>query len=64
MANLLLSVRHLRDLPVRWGPVFHTSLVLVDPRELPLVIGGDKGQGALWQCRSSRPRLHWPASRR
>ena len=45
---MLLSVRHLRDLPARWGPVFHTSLVLVDRRELPLVIGGDKGQGALW----------------
>ena len=45
---MLLSVRHLRDLPARWGPVFHTSLVLVNRRELPLVIGGDKGQGALW----------------
>jgi hypothetical protein len=48
LADLRLSVRHLRDLPARWGPVFHTSLVLVDQRELPLVIGGDKGQGALW----------------
>jgi hypothetical protein len=48
LADLLLSVRHLRDLPARWGPMFHTSLLLVDPRELPLVMGGDKGRAALW----------------
>ena len=45
---LLLSVRHLRAIPARWARVYHTSLVLAEPRQLALVFGGDKGQGALW----------------
>ena len=48
LADLLLSVRHLRAIPARWAPVYHTSLVLAEPRQLALVFGGDKGQGALW----------------
>ena len=48
LADLLLSVRHLRAIPARWAPVYHTSLVLAEPRQLVLVFGGDKGQGSLW----------------
>jgi hypothetical protein len=48
LADLLLSVRHLRDLPACWAPVYHSSLVLVEPGQLTLVFGGDKGQGVLW----------------
>ena len=48
MADLVSSVRHLRDLPLRWVPVYHSSLVLVEPGQLTLVFGGDKGQGVMW----------------
>jgi len=44
----VLSVRHLRDLPLRWVPVYHSSLVLVEPGQLTLVFGGDKGRGVMW----------------
>ena len=45
---MLLSVRHLRAIPARWAPVYHTCLVLAERRQLELVFGGDKGHGALW----------------
>jgi hypothetical protein len=48
LADLVLSVRHLRDLPLRWVPVYHSSLVLVEPGQLTLVFGGDKGRGVVW----------------
>jgi hypothetical protein len=50
LADLLLSARRLRDVPTRWAPVYHASLVLTDPLQLPLVIGGEKGQGPFWDA--------------
>ena len=48
MADLVLSVRHLRDLPLRWVPVYRSSLVLVEPGQLTLVFGSDRGRGVMW----------------
>jgi hypothetical protein len=66
VAEVLVVVRHLCDVPWSWLPAYHSALVLSEEHRLPLAFSGDKGQGMPWpwptrphRARSCPARIRW-----